>query len=177
MKRGEEKEIVAYRVGEELLCPECYNKNVKILSVHEIELPGKPMKREDIRGFVCGQCKTIKGNYKISSLEELRALQIKLDIPDKLEKEKLGEDKEKLFCLTDEINHCSSKISFICNFLANGHDDETDLFSVKGKFGLHLILRDLEDDLDRINNEIWTILSKKENGNPRSVTKEATSVV
>lgn len=53
------EEIIAYRVGDHLLCPKHYQMAVKILSVHDIELPAQPVKGGEIESFVCNQCKDI----------------------------------------------------------------------------------------------------------------------
>jgi hypothetical protein len=53
------EEIIAYRVGDHFLCPKHYQISVRILSVHDIELPAQPIKDGEIESFVCDQCKDI----------------------------------------------------------------------------------------------------------------------
>jgi DNA repair protein RadC len=53
------EEIIAYRVGDDFLCPKHYQMSVKILSVHEIDLPAQPVKKGEIENFVCRQCESL----------------------------------------------------------------------------------------------------------------------
>ena len=53
------KEIIAYRIGDHFLCPKHYQMSVKILSVHNIELPAQPVIDGEIESFVCNQCEDI----------------------------------------------------------------------------------------------------------------------
>ncbi len=63
-----------------------------------------------------------------------------------------GKDIKKLGDLLDMVEDCSSKVSFLDDFFANGHQDQTDFFSQDGISGLHVILRNLIEDLDWV----WT---------------------
>jgi hypothetical protein len=153
----EKQEIIAYQVGEHLLCPQCYEKNLKILSVHEIELPAKPAKREDIEGFVCDQCKVIKGDYRVQSYKELKDLQMKLEIQDELEKgkpiERRGNSLESLIDFEDMLNALFSKIVFIEDFFVHSVPED-ELISEKGRSGFYHILVDIEDDLKFFSSQL-----------------------
>jgi hypothetical protein len=61
------EEIITYRVGDHFLCPKCYQRSVKILSVHNIELPAQSIKKGDIENFVCQQCEDMN---KLANGEE-----------------------------------------------------------------------------------------------------------
>jgi hypothetical protein len=56
----ENQEIIGYSVGDHFLCPGCYERSVKILAVHEIELPAKPIKKGDVEILICRQCENMK---------------------------------------------------------------------------------------------------------------------
>ena len=73
MKQDKSEEIIAYRVGDHFLCPEHYQRSVKILSVHEIELPAKPVKECDIESFTCSQCEDLKEIKDLSKNNEKEA--------------------------------------------------------------------------------------------------------
>jgi hypothetical protein len=150
-KPSGEDEVFAYRVGEKLLCPACRELNVKILAVHEIySTPSKAIKRGDIEGFVCDQCKVIKGDYRIQSLQELRDLQAKLEIPDKPEKKKPGERRgrkqDDFSDLQEMVEDVFSKVHFIEDFFTHNVPNE-ELFSDPGKSGFYHFLIDLEEDI------------------------------
>jgi hypothetical protein len=70
------EKIIAYRVGDYFLCPDHYQMSVRILSVHNIELPAQAIKEGEIQDFVCNQCedtgKSMSGNEgeKVVYLQE-----------------------------------------------------------------------------------------------------------
>jgi hypothetical protein len=178
----ENQEIIAYRIGQGLFCVDCYEKGAKRLKEvqdpeePEVKFPSKPIKKGDISIFICEECETIKGDPKLSSIHEkqeqlevLRELQMKLAASDQHKKEKLEEKpsrlgrynppnrlkKEKdLTDLQDMVEDCANKISFVTTFLSQTPLDEGPDISEDDKSGLCVILRDIENDLDLVVDEL-----------------------
>lgn len=68
-------EIFAYRIGEGLFCPKCYEEAEKNLPKDSgIKMMGKPIKKEDLSLYICLQCKAIKHfsgkGFKIGRIDE-----------------------------------------------------------------------------------------------------------
>jgi hypothetical protein len=135
------EEIIAYRIGESLYCPDCYEKAAKTLKAvqhpedPQVTFPVKPIKVGDISVFICNECKIIKGVYRFS--EEI------VEIP----------ERKSLIDLEDMMEEGISKIAFLGDFFNQGRPDD-ELFSERGMVGFHHILRDVQDNLIFVVNEI-----------------------
>lgn len=135
MNKNNVEEIIAYRIGESLYCSDCYKKTEKNLkSVQDpnepqVTLPSKPIKAEDIKFFICNDCRTIKGEKILS-----------------------GKDLDDLCHI---IYHCGEKASFISNFFTQKPPDDEVELSQKDASGLYWLLKDLQDDLEFVADEIF----------------------
>jgi hypothetical protein len=68
----EQKKIFVYRIGEELFCPECYERAENSLPEDSgVNIPGKPLTVEDIKVYTCGKCKVTKGGKDLSDLSDV----------------------------------------------------------------------------------------------------------
>jgi len=135
------EEIIAYRIGESLFCPDCYEKSTKRLKAVQnpedlqVTFPSKPIKAEDIRVFICNDCKTIKGNDILTGE--------KIEIP----------ERKDLNDLLDMIDDSVEKIAFLEDFFSHTTDERA-LYSEDGRLGLYHILVDLQRDLGFVSNQI-----------------------
>lgn len=170
MEKEKSEEIIGYRVGDHLLCPECYQRSVKILSVHDLELPAKHVIKKDIKGFICNQCEIIKGDAKVLYIEKKRELEA---LQEQVQEMKSGipyrfKEANCLLDLEDMIVNCSNRISFVGSFFIQKLGPEEPNISVDDASGIHLILRDTEEDLHFILSKIsemrrkGLIIEKKE---------------
>lgn len=164
------KEIIAYRIGEGLFCPDCYEKGARTLKAvqdpnePEVKFPSKAIKKGEIEGFVCRQCKAIMGIYKVRSPQELRDLQTKLGIPDEPEEKKPGEKRNRrqddFTDLEDMMEDIFCKVHFIEDFL-NPYVPIGEIFSDNGRTGFYHILIDLEDDIKFVQDGMSMIKNKE----------------
>jgi hypothetical protein len=137
------EEIIAYRVGEGLFCPDCYEKGARTLKAvqrpedPEVKFPSKPIKVGDIRIFICEQCKTIKGTDR-STGEKIEILK-----------------REDLFEFSDIIEHFARKVAFIGDFFSQREKrGERPKFSEEGFTGFYFILRDLQDEIESVVDQM-----------------------
>lgn len=57
----EQKKVFGYRIGESLYCPECYEASEKLIPKDSgVKLPGKALSADDLNGYFCNGCKTVK---------------------------------------------------------------------------------------------------------------------
>ena len=139
IEKNEEIEIIAYRIGESLYCPDCYEKSAKHLKAvqnpedPEVKISSKPIKAEDIEIFICNDCKTVKETDGYSGE--------KIEIP----------KRKNLNELRDMVEDCVSKIHFLEDFFTH-NIPEDEFFSESGRSGFYRILVDLEDDLTFVSN-------------------------
>ena len=135
------EEIIAYRIGESLYCPNCYEKAAKTLKAvqkpedPQVTFPAKPIKVGDISIFICNDCKAIKGIHEFSG-----------------EIVKISERKS-LIDLEDMMEEDISKVAFLGDFFNQGRPDD-ELFTERGMVGFHCILRDVQDNLTFVVDEI-----------------------
>jgi hypothetical protein len=135
----ENQEIIAYRIGESLFCPSCYEEGAKRLKAvqmpedPQVTFPSKPIKAEDVEIFICKECKTIGGPS---------AGKIRIQEPKDLNR------------LRDMIEDSVSKLAFLEDFFSHGHEPDADYFSDNGKSGFYHILVDLQDDLTFVVDEM-----------------------
>ena len=135
------EDIIAYRIGESLFCPDCYEESAKRLKAvqnpedPQVTFPSKPIKAGDVSVFICNDCKTIKGTDRLTGE--------KVEIP----------KRKNLIDLCDMVENCISKIAFFGDFF-NQKTSTDELFTERGISGFHTILRDLQDDLTFVSDEI-----------------------
>ena len=133
------EEIIGYRIGQGLFCVECYEKGARDLKAAQnpddpqITFPSKLIAAEDIKIFICEDCKGIKG----PSAGEIRI-----------------QEPKNLNRLRDMIEASVSKLTFLKDFFSHGHEPDVDYFSKNGKAGLYHILVDLQDDLTFVVDEM-----------------------
>jgi hypothetical protein len=179
----EQEKIIAYRIGQGLFCPKCFEKTAKDLkSVQDpdepqVTIPSKPIKEGDISIYICQDCEAIIGDPKIPSekkkeletLREERFLQMKLTVLDQTQKKDLEEKPSRLgryilpkrfrkernlTDLQDMVENCANKISLVTSFISQTPIEEGPDISDDDKSGLCLILRDIEDELDLVVDEL-----------------------
>lgn len=134
MEKDKDEKIIAYRIGQGLFCPNCYEETVRGLKAAQdpndpqVTVPSKPIKLGDISIYICVQCEVIIGDPKISAekkreLEALREqrvreletfreeqyLQMRLRIADQFEKKNLGTKALKF--LDDKMKFTEFKIN------------------------------------------------------------------
>lgn len=149
-KIKENEEIIAYRVGDHFLCSEHYQRSVKILSVHEIDLPAKPIKKGDIDNFVCTMCEEL---IEDATREE----EDHHDLQNKVYKAiKEVEDKKNyiqdMIKMTGEITKISRKAKFIRRTLHSVSKDRP--LTRRNILNLRTFYDNLLGDLDAIQNMI-----------------------
>ena len=183
MENEKGEEIMAYRIGQGLFCVDCYEKGARRLKEvqdpdePEVKFPSKSIKKGEISIFICEECETIKGNPEVSAekkreletLREQRFLQMKSAISDQLKKGDLEKEPSRLgryilpkrfkkerdlTDLQDMVEDCANKISFVTSFLSQTPLEEGPDMSEDDKSGLCLTLRDIEDELDLIVDEL-----------------------
>jgi hypothetical protein len=177
------EKIIAYRIGKGLFCPDCFEKGARDLrkaqdpDEPEVTMPSKPIEKGDLRIYICEQCETIIGDPKVSAekkqeleaLREQRFLQMKSAISDQFKKEDLEEKPSRLgrhilpkrlrkerdlTDLQDMVEDCANKISFVATFLSQTPLEEGPDVSEDDKSGFCLVLRDIEDELDLVVDEL-----------------------
>ncbi len=80
------KNAFAYRIGEGLFCPECYEEAIQSIPKDSgVQIPKKPLNREEIEVYVCKKCKKKRGGVNFDDLYH-------------------------------KIQHCSHKIAFLEDF-------------------------------------------------------------
>ena len=139
MEKEKNQEIIAYRIGESLYCPDCYEKSARDLKAvqnpeePEVKFPSKPIKAEDIEIFICNDCKTVKGGKTLS-----------------------GKDLDDLCHM---IYHCAEKASFISSFFIQKPPGKEPEMSERNASGLYWLLEDFQDDLKFVADEIFEMMS------------------
>ena len=188
MKEKDEK-IIAYRIGQGLFCPDCYEKTVRDLKAvqdpeePQVTVPAKAIKEGDIRIYICEQCEAIKGDPKVLSVEkqreletlrEQRILQMRLavlGVPDKLEKtkpiERRARRQDAFVDLEDMMDDIFFKVHFIQDFFSHRVPDD-EIFSDSGRSGFYHILFDLEEDIKFVQDGMSMIKNKKNHKDPDS---------
>jgi hypothetical protein len=125
-----EEKIIAYRIKEGLFCPDCYEEAARKLRAAqdpnnaEIKIPVKPIMADDIRIFICQQCKKI-GGPSAGEMEIQR---------------KRGEHNPLII-----VEHCARKIAFLKDFSNQIIVKES--LNKNVIIGYYHVLADLEDDL------------------------------
>jgi len=133
--KKENQEIIAYRIGEGLFCPSCYEEGAKRLRAVQmpedlqVTFPSKPIKAGDIKIFICEECKTIKGIDTLSEKDfekilstlnprEEKVLKMRLGIGEKPEgKPDAAKKEEKDFLdLLDMLDVTADKMAFLRYF-------------------------------------------------------------
>ncbi len=143
-------EIMGYRVGDHFLCPGCYERAIKILSVHDLNLPAKPVTKKEIEGFICNQCETIVGDAKVLYIEKKKELeavreqvhQMESALPHRYVK------SESLGDLQDIIENCNCKISFVSSFFIQTPPGKEPEISESDTSGIYLVLDQTKEDLE-----------------------------
>jgi hypothetical protein len=118
MEKKSDSEIIAYQVGDHFLCPACYEKTVKILSVHELELSAAPVKKGDIQNFTCKHCEEKKNTEKlideIERKKKERDAALREVIIHNIERIKeTGDNLKRKLNITGEIKVMRRKAKFI----------------------------------------------------------------
>ena len=156
MNKDSCEDIIAYRIGHMLYCPECYEKKARELKM----FPQTPIYKGVIRVFICQECETIKGDPRASLIDKKRELELLreekiarlgLAIPARFKQVEALEDLEKV------IEKCSNKIFFLSSFFIQ-KPHGTPEFNEKDADGMFSILSEVTEDLDFVLEE----LSKKE---------------
>ena len=118
MEKGKAEEIIGYRVGDHFLCPSHYQMSVKILAVHEIELPAEAIKKGDIESLVCSRCENERNPRNLiqdlEREEKKRILAARYVIIDSIEKiERIRGDARRSINMMREIDVMRRKARFI----------------------------------------------------------------
>lgn len=158
-------EIFAYRIGENLFCPECFEKaatNLKAVQDPEdpqVTFPAKALSADDIQVYICGQCKKIKRSLKKEGKPNITNV-----TKDTNDTRSPGDPKKvkPLIDLQDMVENCAAKIALLDDFFAHGHEPDTEFFSEDGKFGFHCILTDMQNDLNLVIDGMQAIASQGE---------------
>jgi len=183
MEKDNGEKIIAYRIGQGLFCPDCYHagarrlKEVQDPDEPEVKFPSKPIKAGDISIYICEDCEAIIGDPKVTAekkreleaLREQRILQMESAVSDQFKKEDLEEKpsrqgrhnppnrlekKRDLIDLQDMVEDSSNKLSFIESFFVQQPPGKEPELSDDDTSGLCLILRDIQDDLDMVVDEL-----------------------
>lgn len=142
------EEIIAYRVGDHFLCPKHYQMSVKILSVHDIELPAQPVKEGEVENCVCRQCEDIAEERDAATpLPQKKMIEPRRKTLSKRE-------KINLLTLEDILADSGDKLSFVSDFFVPQSRDSLPEFSNDGFSGLLIILDEIKDDIDFVLNGI-----------------------
>jgi len=177
MKEKDEK-IIAYRIGQGLFCPDCYEKAVRDIKAvqdpeePQVTVPAKAIKEGDIRIYICERCEAIKGDPKVLSVEkqreletlrEQRVLQMRLGVPDDMEnhkpKERRGREQDAFLDLKDMMDDIFFKVHFIEDFFSHRVPDD-EIFSDSGRSGFYHILFDLEEDIKFVQDGMSMMKNK-----------------
>jgi hypothetical protein len=165
-KMEEQKKIIAYRIGESLFCPECYEKTAKVLKAvqnpedPQVTLPSKPIKAEDIHVFACNQCGVVRGSVQKKSNTQSDNKDTETDSPPKkiLEPRRwtLSKRKEErnLIDLEEILIYCGEKLALVQDLLASMPLNECPEISEDGSEGVYIVLDEIKDDLDLVINDI-----------------------
>lgn len=156
------EEIIGYRIGKGYYCVSCYEKAVRDLKAVQdpeesgVTFPTKPIKKGNIEGFICKQCKTIKGDARILYIEKQREFET---LSEKVQQMRSGlpyrfKEPRNLLDLEDMIVNCSQRISFVGSFFIQKPPGEEPEISEDDASGIHVILRDTEEDLHFILSKI-----------------------
>lgn len=168
-KRNNEK-IVAYVFGKYLYCVKCHKEAKNRIKGRsgEIDIHNYSRTEDEVGVFICGSCgkifgKTLEGILPRLTTGEENILATWLEnrggkrTPQKeaeQDQNKLMGGKYYLTDLADMVDHCGQKVRFISDFF-NHSIPEDEFFSEKGIAGLHFILRNIEDDLEFVVDEIY----------------------
>jgi hypothetical protein len=159
------EEIIAYRIGESLFCPDCYKKGAKTLKAvqnaedPQVTIPAKPITREDISIFACNQCGVVKRSVEkrsnISTGEKsVRVSSFPKQLIEPRRKTLSKREEINLVTLEDILVDSGNKLSFVSDFLVPRSCDDFPEFSDDGLSGLLIILDEVKDDIDFVLNEI-----------------------
>jgi len=162
MENDKVEDIIAYRVADHFLCPACYELSVKILAVHEIKLLGEPVKKGDIKSFICNHCEDIKGDAKVLYIEkklELEALQESVQQMRSVLPYRFREARS-LLDLEDMIVNCNRKISFVSSFFIQKPPGQVAEMSEDDESGIYLILDQTREDLNFVESKISEMQEK-----------------
>lgn len=157
MEKKEAEKIIGYRIGQRLLCVECFaddatrHKAEQNPKDPEVKFGYIPFTGKEVSVFICEHCKAIKG----PSAGEL-------------EKEKPGERRgrrqDDSGDLWEMVNDARNKVFFLDGFFVC-HAAAGDELSENEESGLYHILTDLEDDLQFVLDGMEMKESKE---NPKS---------
>ena len=167
MERRNPEEIVAYRIGESLFCPNCHDESEKSLKAvqnpnePQVTIPSKPIKAKDLTLFICKQCKSIIGDPEVSDeiKKEFEALREQMQQITSVIPYRFRESKN-LMSFIDTINNCQNKISFVESFFSVQPPERQPEISEDDASGLCLILAEIEEDLGFISEKILEKLQK-----------------
>lgn len=138
MEKERVEEIIGYRIGQCLFCPDCYHAGARSLKSSqnpedpEVKFPSRPVTAEDVSIFICEDCKGIKG----PSGGEVKI-----------------QERKNLPGLEDMLEDCKHRVAFLSDFfLLRKPEDE--FFSDDGLSGLHFILLGIWDDLRFVTKQL-----------------------
>lgn len=119
-----ENGIFAYRIGENLFCPDCIEKAEKRLPKKtEVQLTKKPLTFEDIDLYICKECRKVF-------------------------------EKKDLIDIQDFLNESLLKIRFVDAFFGHDLVDDEYLGLKDSVEGLCLILRDIQENIEQAIRDI-----------------------
>jgi hypothetical protein len=148
--------VFAYRIGEQLFCPDCYEKTAALIPKgSRVFLPGVPLTSRDIPIFACGECERVR-----------KAGEEKPEISSARSKGEGEEAKPELSWegvidrIDDQVGFCADKIAFVREFLAKhkvGFNLEID---ERAAIGLRVVLAEIMDDLDQFFDDISEVAKR-----------------
>ena len=160
------EDIIAYRIGESLFCPDCYEESAKRLKAvqnpedPQVTFPSKPIKTGDVKIFACNECGLVKGSVGKKSNTRPENKDIETSSPRKKifepRRMTLSKRNEKmgLSDLEEILVYCGEKLALLQDFLVRLPLNECPEISEDGSSGVHIILDEIKDDLDFVVNEI-----------------------
>jgi hypothetical protein len=156
------EEIIAYRIGEDLFCPDCYEKKSTALKAvqnpnePQVTFPAKAIKKGDIKIFICCDCKEIKTSSEMKEPLSVKIPSIVNVIKISSEEGSNPPVKEKRKTLgefLDKVDESKCKLAFLRDFVTHNVPND-ELFSKNGIIGLYFILSEIEDNVDSVSNGI-----------------------
>jgi hypothetical protein len=144
-----DEEIVAYRIGEGLFCPDCYEEGARTLKAvqnpedPQVTFPAKAIRSEDLSIFICQQCKTVKGPSARESKIQSKKAEEELSI--------------RLTDQVDEMEHIRCKLRFVEESLTQTPPDRSLELSNNAISGLYWILNEVEEGIEKVSNEIEAV--------------------
>lgn len=119
-----ENDVFAYKIGENLFCPECIEEAEKRLPKDsKMQLPKKPLTVENIDIFICKECKKIFRRRSLIDVQDL-------------------------------LNYSICKINFVYEFFCHEISEDEYFGSQRSIDGLAFVLREIEEQIEQAVNDL-----------------------